>query len=70
MERTPVASSNLRAVGYDPETKILEVEFQSGSLYQYAEVPEEVYRALMNASSHGQYYNQNIKNIYLSTRIR
>ncbi len=70
MERTPVTSSNLKSVGYDPQTKTLEVEFQSGSIYQYSEVPEDVYQALMSASSHGQYYVQNIRSVYLSTRIR
>lgn len=47
MKRQSVSSSNLRSVGYDPETKTLEVEFQNGSVYQYFNVPPQVYKGLM-----------------------
>ena len=40
MQRYSVASSNVAAVGYDPATETLEVEFLSGSIYQYYNVPE------------------------------
>lgn len=33
MVRTPVASSALASVGYDPSTQTLEVEFRSGRVY-------------------------------------
>ena len=58
MKRQPVSSSNLRSVGYDPETKTLEVEFQNGSVYQYFNVPNNVYRELMAAPSHGRYFHK------------
>lgn len=61
MERQHVSSSNLKAVGYDPATKTLEIEFLNGGLYQYSGVPESVYQALMSASSHGQYFDNHIK---------
>lgn len=41
MQRTHVMSSNLRAVGYAPESQVLEVEFKSGSVYVYSHVPEQ-----------------------------
>jgi hypothetical protein len=62
MERTPVSSSNLRSVGYDPRTSTLEVEFMHGGVYSYSNVPEDEYKSLMSASSHGSYFNANIKN--------
>ena len=37
MYRIPVSSSNLASVGY--EGGILEIEFKSGSVYQYSGVP-------------------------------
>lgn len=70
MERTPVSSSDLRSVGYDPKSQILEIEFNSGGVYQYSAVPENVYRELMGASSHGQYFHRNIKNSYSYRRVR
>lgn len=42
MNRKPVSSSQIAAVGYDPEASVLEVEFHSGSVYQYDGVPPEV----------------------------
>ncbi len=64
MKRTAVSSSNLASVGYDEASKILEIEFNNRSIYQYSNVPESVYRALMQAASHGTYFNQNIKGAY------
>jgi len=50
MDRTPVRSSNIRAVGYDLASRTLEVEFQSRGVYQYSSVPENVYQGLMRAA--------------------
>ena len=61
MKRQSVESSNLASIGYDAVNKILEVEFNHGGLYQYFDVPKNEYNALMNADSHGQYFDRNIK---------
>ncbi len=68
MTRTAVKSSNLRSVGYDPTAKILEIEFKNG-VYQYADVPLEVYEALMASASLGRYFIQNIKDAYPASKI-
>ena len=64
MIRKDVNSSNIKSVGYDPTLKILEVEFDNSGIYQYLNVPENIYINLMNASSHGVYLNQFIKDKY------
>jgi hypothetical protein len=61
MNRTPVSSSNLASVGYDPENMILEIEFHNGGIYQYFNVPESKHEGLMHAGSHGQYFDAYIK---------
>jgi CHASE1-domain containing sensor protein len=61
MQRTPVSSSNLRSVGYDLTSNTLEIEFRNGRIYQYFHVPETMYLALMQASSHGRYFDAYIK---------
>lgn len=61
MERQSVESSNLASIGYDAENEILEIEFNHGGIYQYFDVPENIYDELMNASSYGQYFDRNIK---------
>ena len=71
MKRKPVESSNICAIGYDPASKILELEFGIGvdmghstnRLYQYFDVPFEVHRDLMDAPSKGEelYYKVSYK---------
>ena len=64
MKRQSVESSNLASIGYDAANEILEVEFNHGGVYQYFDVPENVYEELMNADSHGRYFVHNIKDEY------
>ena len=64
MERNHVTSSNIRTVGYETDNQILEIEFNSGAVYQYANVPISEYEGLMNADSKGKYFHANIKDRY------
>ncbi len=68
MERMPVTSSNLHSVGYDLDSQTFEVEFNNGSVYQYSNVPQGEYDALMSADSKGTYFNANIRNRYPFTK--
>lgn len=61
MKLIPVSSSNLRAVGYDPDTRRLQVEFHNGSVYEYYSVPASIHTGLMSAASHGSYFDAYIK---------
>ncbi|MFD8370131.1 KTSC domain-containing protein [Streptomyces sp. NPDC059688] len=61
MRRISVVSSNLASVGYELHSKMLEVQFVNGSIYQYAGVPETVYSGLMNAASKGSYLDAFVK---------
>lgn len=70
MERQRVSSSNVRSIGYDAPSSTLEVEFSSGSVYEYYSVPENVYSAFMRASSKGSYLNDHIKSRYRFRQIR
>ncbi len=70
MERTRVRSSNISSIGYAADTRTLEVEFNSGSIYQYSRVPESVYNALMGARSHGSYFNDHIRDTYPTRQVR
>ena len=69
MDRHQVASSNIRAIGYNSATQTLEVEFQSGWVYQYYGVSAFLHRQIMQASSKGQFLNQYIKNAFPYSRV-
>mgnify|MGYP002336510248 CR=1 FL=1 len=69
MFRVSVVSSNLRSVGYDPATAVLEVEFHGGGVYHYYGVPDSVYQGLMSAASKGGYLADHVKGVYRYRRI-
>ena len=69
MNRNRVASSNIASIGYDTTTQTLEVEFQSGWVYQYYGVSEFLHRQIMQAPSKGQFLNQYIKNAFPYSRV-
>ena len=57
-------SSVLAAVTYDSATQILEVEFQTGRVYWYFDVPQAVFDALIASDSAGAYFNHEIRDGY------
>jgi hypothetical protein len=61
MTRQPVDSSNIKSVGYDAALETLEVEFLSGAIYQYQNVPARVHARLMRAESKGKFFNAHVK---------
>lgn len=69
MNRSPVASSTIVTIGYDEPSQTLEVEFKSGGVYQYYNVPQGLADELMQASSKGQFLHYQIKNAYPYSRI-
>lgn len=68
MQHTSVSSSNISSIGYDLDSRTLEVTFHNGGTYAYSGVPQSEYDALMSASSHGKYLNSNIKPRYAATK--
>jgi len=69
MNREPVESSNLNSVGYDPDTKTLEIEFHDGGIYQYFDIPANVYSGLISAPSKGKYHHKFIKSAYRYKKV-
>ena len=70
MNLTPVESSTLVTVGYDPDGELLRLEFcGSRAVYQYFAVPAAVHTALLAATSKGGYFNQAIRGRYHFVRV-
>jgi hypothetical protein len=63
-----VASSNID--GLDWRDGTLRIWFWAGSIFDYQEVPEDVFHEFMNAQSVGRYFQKNIKGKYDSVKIR
>lgn len=64
MQRQAVQSRAIRTVGYDAEALELEIEFHSGQVYVYAEVPQSVYDWLLRAPNKGIYVTRQITGRY------
>jgi KTSC domain len=84
MERMKITSQLLRSAGYDPDKKVLEVEFlriqneHSRRVYQYFDVPIEKFIAMMGLNlteedqkkhSIGSYFLVHIRPNYESKRL-
>ncbi len=69
MAMVPVKSSNIKAVGYDADTRMLTVEFGSGAQHTYADVPPETHQALMDAESVGKFFHANIRSAFKSSPV-
>ncbi|MDI9239743.1 KTSC domain-containing protein [Lysobacter sp. LF1] len=62
MDREPVQSQALVSVGYDPDRRMLEVEFEGGAVYRYYDIPPELHAGLMAAPSRGEFFATHIRN--------
>jgi hypothetical protein len=69
MMRQDVVSSELRSVGHDEESLVLEVEFHSGGVYRYFGVPRDLYLNLMAAESKGRFFNEWIRERHYYQRV-
>ncbi|MFB2837831.1 KTSC domain-containing protein [Floridanema evergladense] len=61
-----VRSTMAAAAGYDRERKILQIEFNSGSVYQYADVEMKTWQRFLDSDSKGKFFNKEIKGHYVS----
>jgi hypothetical protein len=70
IERRPVESRALAAVGYSKRLRALEIEFKRGGTYRYLDVPATVYHALLAADSKAGFYNRHVRGKYKSVYVR
>ena len=60
----------IASIGYDSSNGTLEVEFKKGgAIWQYYDVPEHVWHELQSASSLGQYFLANIRDVFGGSRV-
>ena len=67
MELRKVKSSNIDSVGYENEN--LYIQYQSGAIYKYKNVPKIIYESLMDSDSKGRYMNSSIKTKFEYERL-
>ena len=67
-ERLSVESSAIRSIGF--KNGVLEIEFNSGSIYQYFDIPDAIYSDFMSAESKGRFFHKYIRGRYEVIRIK
>jgi hypothetical protein len=57
----PLSSRVIKSTGYDAETKTLYVEFKTGVVYLYTNVPKEKFDKMLIPTIHvGKYFHEEI----------
>jgi hypothetical protein len=69
MNRTAIASPGITQVGYEEGSEILEIEFVSGKIYQFYNVPLNLFSQLMDSSHKELYYETHILERFPYKRI-
>lgn len=70
MDYVPVSSTNIAAIAYDDDGRILGVRFAHGGEYWYHGVPRAVYQGFLSAVSKGTYFGMFVRNTYACARVR
>jgi hypothetical protein len=65
----PVESSNIKAIGHDPVTGKMRIEFRDGGLYEYSEVQQNTFHAFLKARSQGGYFHARIRGNFNGQRV-
>ncbi len=61
MQMQAVQSSQINAIGYNAATLKMRIEFKPGSLYEYSNVPPDLFEKFAKAESTGSFFYKNIK---------
>ena len=62
-------SSRITSIDYDPESRTMRVVFKRGGVYEYFEVPQEVFDGLIQAQSLGKAFEEHVKGKYRYSRL-
>jgi len=69
MERQFIESSMIKSIGYDAQSSTLEIEFNSGEVWQYFDFSESLWYEFESSESKGKFFHREIKNQYSESRI-
>lgn len=69
MKMVKVTSSNIDTVGYDNDTRQLQVTFKSGDTYRYQDVPVSTFASLLTAKSRGSFFAKNVAKKFTPMKV-
>ena len=72
MHRTHVSTTGITEIGYREDSEVhgtLELEFESGHVFRFFNVPPKVHDELMHAQSREDYYQTYIGSRFPNSRV-
>ena len=63
MDMQRVESTNIKAIGHDPATNTLRVEFRNGGVYDYSNISPEKHASFLTAASKGKHFHRHIRGL-------
>lgn len=70
IDRKPIRRGGIKSAGYDRASRVLEIEFDNGSIIQHTAVGEEIARRFIASSSPASVYKDTVQDEYTAKRIR
>ncbi|MCA3219801.1 MAG: KTSC domain-containing protein [Burkholderiales bacterium] len=70
IDRKPIRRGGIKSAGYDRASRVLEIEFDNGSIIQHTAVGEEIARRFIASSSPASVYKDTIQDEYTAKRMR
>lgn len=70
MERKPIRRGGIKSAGYDRSARVLEIEFDNGSILQHTAVGDEIARRFLASSAPASYYKDNIQEEFSVRRLK
>lgn len=71
LNRIPIDSSMIEAAAYDKDSKALYLQYvNTGKVFAYEEVPENIFQELLHADSVGRFVRSEIKGLYSGYQVR
>lgn len=64
MKMISVYSSAISAIGYDPITQKMNIQFRNSGTYTFCRVPSYIFESFFSANSKGKYHDQYIRDHY------
>jgi hypothetical protein len=70
IERKPIRRGGIKSAGYDRTNRVLEIEFDNGSVLQHTAVGDEIARQFLASSAPASYYKDNIQEEFTIRRVK
>ncbi len=70
IERKPIRRGGIKSAGYDRSSRVLEIEFDNGSVIQHTAVGEEIARRFLASNAPASVYKDTIQEEFSIRRVK